>query len=286
MFATAKGNVRRNALSDFSSIHATGKIAMKFEGEDADDRLIAAAICTDKDDILLATRNGRSIRFPIEDNVRLFSSRNSVGVRGIRLIGEGDAVISLSVLRHEDSPPELLDAYLRLANERRRNGHDNGSDENGGTNGGDIDDTEDEAANVVVSITEEQYAEFAAREEFVLTITEKGFGRRTSSYEYRIKGRGGQGQLNVPQRHRESGVPFPQGKAVAVFAVVTSDQIMLVTNGGVVIRVPVDGISIRRRGSGGVVMFKVDDGERVVSAARFPEAGESVVDGTSEGTEA
>jgi DNA gyrase subunit A len=277
VFATAKGNVRRNALADFSSIHATGKIAMKFEGDDAD-----------KDDILLATRNGRSIRFPIADNLRLFASRNSVGVRGIRIAEPGDAVISLSILHHESSPPEVLDAYLRLAVERRRNGSDPGAEENGAVNGADLDtgEAEDDAASAIVTITEEQFAELAAREEFVLTITEAGFGRRTSAYEYRVKGRGGQGQLNVPQKRRDTGQPFPQGNAIAVFPVVASDQIMLVTNGGVVIRVPVNGISIRSRGTGGVVVIKVGEGERVVSVARFPEVGESVVDGSSEGAEA
>ena len=113
VFATAKGNVRRNALSDFVNVLANGKIAMKFEGEDADDRLIAVAICTDNDDILLATRNGSAIRFPVED-VRVFTGRTSVGVRGIRLLGD-DAVISMSILRHEEVSPEMRDAYLRLA---------------------------------------------------------------------------------------------------------------------------------------------------------------------------
>ncbi|HUK61492.1 MAG TPA: DNA gyrase subunit A [Stellaceae bacterium] len=281
VFATAKGNVRRNAISDFSSIHQTGKIAMKFEGEDADDRLIAAAICTAQDDILLATRGGRCIRFPVDD-VRVFTGRTSVGVRGIRLAGDGDAVVSLSVLRHEDVSTEERYGYLRLSSERRRavtgeiepdepeaesgegNGHANGHASGNGVNGG--------------GISEERFADFAAREEFLLTVTEKGFGKRTSAYEYPITGRGGQGRDNiVPERG--------QGATVAVFPVGAGDQVMLVSDQGMVIRFSIDGISIRRRRSGGVVLIKVGEGERVVSAARFPEA-ESVEDGSSEGTEA
>jgi len=277
VFATAKGNVRRNALSDFSSIHATGKIAMKFEGEDADDRLIAAAICTEKNDILLATRGGRCIRFPVKD-VRVFTGRTSVGVRGIRLMGEGDAVVSLSVLRHENVSTEQRYAFLRLSSERRRgeNGEAEPEEpeaENGDGNGNGA------GANGTGTISEDQYAGLAAREEFLLTVTEKGFGKRTSAYEYPITGRGGQGRDNiVPERG--------QGATVAVFPVAAGDQVMLVSDQGMVIRFAIDGISIRRRRSGGVVLIKVGEGERVVSAARFPETGESVVDATSEGTEA
>ena len=271
VFATAKGNVRRNALSDFANVFANGKIAMKFEGEDADDRLIAAAICTEKDDILLATRNGRCIRFPADD-VRVFTGRTSVGVRGIRLTEPGDAVVSLSVLHHEDVPTEQRYAYLRLANERRRAGPDDppdadeGDGENGNGNGN---------GHAAAVVTEEQYADLAQREEFVLTITEKGFGKRTSAYDYPITGRGGQGRDNIVL---ERG----QGATIAVFPVAEGDQIMLVTDAGMVIRVPVKDISIRRRRSGGVVVIKVEDGEGVVSAARFPEAGENGVEAPGE----
>jgi DNA gyrase subunit A len=257
VFATAKGNVRRNALSDFGNVHATGKIAMKFEGEDADDRLIAAAICTDKDDILLATRNGKCIRFFVEE-VRVFSSRSSVGVRGIRL-GDGDALISMSILRHVDVATEQRYAYLRLANERRRGAPEEVETEDVDENGGSGEAT----------ISEEQYADLAAREEFVLTLSEKGFGKRTSAYDYPITGRGGQGREN-------NDVNKGQGMTVAVFPVAESDQLMLVTNSGMVIRVPVKDISIRRRRSGGVTVFKVDEGERVVSvAALLGENGEN-----------
>jgi DNA gyrase subunit A len=252
VFATAKGNVRRNLLSDFANVMANGKIAMKFEHEDADDRLIATAIAGDKDDILLATRHGKCIRFAV-DEVRIFTGRSSVGVRGIRL-AEGDAVIGLSILRHEEVPPELRDAYLKIAAKRRR--EEGEAEEAEGENGG-------EAA-----ISEEQIADLAAREEFLLTITEKGYGKRSSAYDYRITGRSGQGVENID-------IAKGQGATVAVFAVGPSDQIMLVADSGMVIRVPVDGISIRRRRSGGVAVFKVAEGERVVSVARLADAGEN-----------
>ncbi len=255
VFATAKGNVRRNSLADFTSVFATGKIAMKFEGEDANDRLIAVAVCSASDDVLLATGNGRSIRFAA-DEVRVFTGRSSVGVRGIRLI-EGDAVISMSILRHEDVPTEQRYAYLRLSAERRR----------APTEEVEVDDGDAEVG-VPATISEEQFADLAAREEFVLVLTEKGYGKRSSAYDYGITGRGGQGrENNDPSRG--------QGATIAVFPVAKEDQIMLVTNGGTLIRVPVEGISIRRRRSGGVTVLKVDDGERVVSVARLPDTGES-----------
>ncbi|HKT20155.1 MAG TPA: DNA gyrase subunit A [Stellaceae bacterium] len=259
VFATAKGNVRRNAMSDFANVMANGKIAMKFEGADADDRLIAVAICSAADDILLATRNGRSIRFAAGE-VRIFTGRSSVGVRGIRL-GEGDAVISMSILRHEDVPTEQRYAYLRLAAERRRSPIEEVEVEEGESENG-----------VAGQISEEQFADLAAREEFVLVLTEKGYGKRSSAYDYPITGRGAQGrENNDPSRG--------QGATVEVFPVAKGDQIMLVTNRGTLIRVPVEDISIRRRRSGGVTVFKVDEGERVVSVARLPDTGVEVGNG-------
>jgi DNA gyrase subunit A len=239
---------------------------MKFEGEDADDRMIAAAICTKGDDILLATRTGRCIRFPVED-VRVFTGRTSVGVRGIRLTGQDDALVSLSVLRHVEVTTEQRYAYLRLASERRRGASEEPveADEADGENGD---------AAPTATLSEEQYAELAAREEFVLTITEKGFGKRTSAYDYPVTGRGGQGRDDIA-------IERGQGPTIAVFPVAELDQIMLVSDAGMVIRVPVAGISLRRRRSGGVTVIKVEDGERVVSAARFPEAGENGEDGST-----
>jgi len=273
MFATANGYVRRNALSDFGNVMANGKIAMKFEGEDADDRLIAVATCTDANDVLLATRNGKSIRFPVSD-VRVFSSRSSVGVRGIRLLAD-DQVISLSILRHEGIAPDMRNAYLSLAARRRRQ-----TDEESETAADapfEPEEAEGEpAGGDEGSISEENYADLAQREEFVLSVTEKGFGVRSSAYDYRITGRGGQGIDNMDLSRRRDAI-------VAVFPVGHSDQVMLVTDGGMVIRCPVDDIRIARRRSQGVVIFKVGDGERVVSVARLPE--DSDENGEANGSE-
>ncbi len=278
MFATANGYVRRNALSDFGDVRSNGKIAMKFEGEDADDRLIAVATCTEANDVLLTTRNGKAIRFPVDD-VRVFAGRSSVGVRGIRLLGD-DRVISMSILRHEEITPEVRNGYLGMARDRRRQmgeesevaaaqtpeqpldpDESNGEGDNGNGAG--------EAA-----LSEEQFLDLAAREEFVQSVTEKGFGVRSSAYDYRITGRGGQGVNNMDLSRRQDSV-------VAVFPVGHNDQIMLVTDGAMVIRVPVNDIRIARRGSQGVVIFRVGDGERVVSVARLPEVAEENGDGSN-----
>jgi len=264
MFATAAGYVRRNGLSDFSDIRANGKIAMKFEGEDADDRLINVATCTDNDDVLLASRNGKAIRFPIAE-VRVFTGRSSVGVRGIRLLGD-DQVISMSILRHEEVGPEIRNAYLKLANERRRQmGEETEAAEQVPEPVVESDDeTEAEAEAGEAAISEEMFNDLAAREEFLLSLTEKGFGVRSSAYNYRITRRGGQGINNMDLTRRSDAV-------IAVFPVGHNDQIMLVTDAGMVIRCPVHDIRIARRGSQGVGVFRVSNGERVVSVARLPE---------------
>jgi DNA gyrase subunit A len=271
VFATRKGNVRRNALSDFGNVFATGKIAMKFEGEDADDRLIAVAVCGTHDDILLATRNGRAIRFPAGD-VRVFTGRTSVGVRGIKL-AEGDAVISLSILRHEEVDQPTRAAFLRLSTQRRRAAGEEADaaepaepEEGEGENGADA------------TVSEEQLADLAQREELLLSITEKGFGVRSSAYDYRITGRGGQGIENMNLAKRQDAV-------VAAFPVGPRDQIMLVTNTGMVIRVPIEDIPVKRRRSQGVVVFKVEEGERVVSVAHLADAGENGENGAALDTE-
>jgi DNA gyrase subunit A len=261
MFATANGYVRRNALSDFGDVRANGKIAMKFEGDDADDRLIAVATCTDAHDVLLATRNGRAIRFPVGD-VRVFVGRSSVGVRGIRLLGD-DQVISMSILRHEEIAANIRDAYLSLAARRRREiGEDGEAAAEPSPEGEEL---EIETAVDESAISEEAYADLAQREECVLSVTERGFGVRTSAYDYRITGRGGQGIENMDLRRRDGDA------VIAVFPVGANDQIMLVTDAGMVIRCPVHDIRIARRRSQGVVIFKVGDGERVVSVARLPD---------------
>jgi DNA gyrase subunit A len=272
MFATANGYVRRNALSDFGDVRANGKIAMKFEGEDADDRLIAVATCTDANDVLLATRNGKAIRFPVGD-VRVFSGRNSVGVRGVRLLSD-DMVISMSILRHEEVAPDVRNAYLSLAARRRRPIGEDG--EAAPELPPEPEEAEVEPAGEEGAITEETYADLAQREECVLSVTEKGFGVRTSAYDYRITGRGGQGIDNMDLRRRDGDA------VVAVFPVGSNDQIMLVTDGGMVIRCPVHDIRIARRRSQGVVIFKVGDGEHVVSVARLPEVAEDNGDAAAE----
>jgi len=265
MFATSKGNVRRNALADFGDVRSNGKIAMKFEDEDADDRLIAVATCTDANDVLLATRNGKAIRFPIED-VRIFTGRSSVGVRGIRLLGK-DRVISMSILRHEEIAPEERNAYLSLAAKRRREMGEESEVAAAQNPEQPVEPEEGEGEIGEAAISEELFADLAAREEFLQSVTEKGFGVRSSAYDYRITRRGGQGIDNMDLSRRRDAV-------VAVFSVGHNDQIMLVTDAGMVIRCPVNDIRIARRRSQGVVIFKLGDGERVVSVARLPEVAE------------
>ncbi len=266
MFATSKGNVRRNALSDFGDVRSNGKIAMKFEDEDADDRLIAVATCTDANDVLLATRNGKAIRFPVED-VRIFTGRSSVGVRGIRLLGD-DQVISMSILRHEEIAPEERNAYLSLAAKRRREMGEESEAAAAQSPEQPVEPEEGEGEIGEAAISEELFADLAAREEFLQSVTEKGFGVRSSAYDYRITRRGGQGIDNMDLSRRRDAV-------VAVFPVGHNDQIMLVTDAGMVIRCPVNDIRIARRRSQGVVIFKLGDGERVVSVARLPEVAEA-----------
>jgi len=282
MFATVNGYVRRNSLSDFVDIRANGKIAMKFEGEDADDRLIGVATCSDSDDVLLATRNGKAIRFQVRSEpelnrgVRIFAGRSSVGVRGIKLLGD-DLVISMSILRHEEVAPDIRNAYLSLARDRRRQmGEESDLAAAAATNGDQAPEPEEDEGDAgEAPISEEQFLDLAAREEFLLSVTEKGFGVRSSAYDYRITGRGGQGINNMDLARRQDAV-------VAVFQVGHKDQIMLVTDGGMVIRCPVNDIRIARRGSQGVVIFKVGDGERVVSVARLPESDEENGNGDAE----
>jgi DNA gyrase subunit A len=250
MFATSTGNVRRNALSDFTNIKANGKIAMKLEeGE----RLIAVRPCSEAEDVLLATKDGKCIRFPVSD-VRVFSGRTSTGVRGIKL-AEGDEVISMSMLRHAEFDIAERDAYLRMS-KRRRGGEAEAETATNG-NGEAL-----EPAVPAVTLSEERYAAFAVQEEFILTVTARGFGKRTSAYEYRITSRGGQGIANIETSERN-------GSVVASFPVRHEDQIMLVTNRGQLIRIPVDDIRIAGRATQGVTLFRVEEGERVMSVTRL-----------------
>ena len=251
MFATARGGVRRNELSDFVNVHQTGKIAMKFEGEDAGDRLIGVGVCSEDQDVLLATRQGRAMRFPVA-TVRVFQSRASTGVRGIAL-AEGDEVISMSLVDSgKGITTEEREAYLRQSRAFRQSLGDNGEE--------DPPVTEENAST---TLSAERFEELRRKEEFVLTVASSGFGKRTSAYEYRVTGRGGKG---VELMSLARG-----GEVVAAFPVLDSDQIMLVTDGGTLIRCPVDGIRIAGRATRGVRIVNVSEGERVVSAVRIGE---------------
>ncbi len=244
VFATSKGTVRRNRLSDFTNVKSNGKIAMKFEDDFADASLVNARICSESDDVMLVTRLGRAIRFPTTD-VRVFNSRNSVGVRGIKL-ASGDEVVSMSVIRHFDASSDERAAYLKM----RRAAAGISDDAEG--------DDEDNA--VEGNITAERFEEMSAAEDLILTITSNGSGKTSSSHDYPVRGRGGQGVAAMDKALRG-------GPLVACFPVETEDQIMLATSKGQSIRCPVDGISFRSRGAGGVKVFDTAKGEEVVSVA-------------------
>src|SRR5579883_1898087 len=259
MFATTGGNVRRNKLSDFMDVRRSGIIAMKLdEGEE----IVDVQICTDRDDVLLTSANGQCIRFPVAD-VRVFQGRTSMGVRGIAL-AEGDKLISLSILRHVDATAEERAAYLKRATAVRRGG-------NGETEEAAVDAEE---ATGAIELGERRYVEMSAAEQFVLTVSERGFGKRSSSYEYRTTGRGGKGIVAMS-------ITSKNGPLVAYFPVEETDQIMLVTNGGQLIRCPVDGIRIAGRSTQGVIVFSTAESERVVSVERVTEEGEE--NGNGEG---
>jgi DNA gyrase subunit A len=254
LFATTHGSVRRNKLSDFRSIRSNGLIAMKLENGE---KLIDVKIARDDEDVLLATRMGRAIRFEVED-LRVFSGRTSTGVRGVRL-GANDEVISMSILKHIEATPEERTAYLKRASALR------GADTDGV-------EFEGDAAN----LSEERFRELQEREQFLLTVTTGGFGKRTSAYEYRVTGRGGQGITNISLTKKN-------GPAVAgTFSVTSEHQIMLVTNAGQMIRLPVEGIRFTGRSAQGVTLFRVAEGEQIVSVAWLKQEAETVED--DEGT--
>ncbi|HYC63794.1 MAG TPA: DNA gyrase subunit A [Reyranellaceae bacterium] len=274
MFATAKGGVRRNELSDFVNVHQTGKIAMKFEGEDAGDRLIGVGVCTEEQDVLLASRQGRAMRFPVSA-VRVFQSRASTGVRGIAL-AEGDEVISMSLVDSgKGITTEEREAYLRQSRALRQlaNVEDDAGAEEATA-------PAEETAVPMTALSPERFAALQAKEEFVLTVASSGFGKRTSAYEYRVTGRGGKGVelMSLGPSGRAGG-----GEVVAAFPVLDSDQIMAMTDGGTLIRCPVDGIRIAGRATRGVRIVNVGEGERVVSAVRIGEddAGDSNGNGSN-----
>tara|TARA_B100000678_G_scaffold150315_2_gene125325 strand:- start:24074 stop:26809 length:2736 start_codon:yes stop_codon:yes gene_type:complete len=252
MFATRKGGVRRNKLMDFVQVNRNGKIAMK---PDEDDGIVNVQICSERDDVLLTTANAQCIRFKVDD-VRVFSGRTSSGVRGIRL-AEGDHVISLAVLRHMDVTPAEARAYLKHAAAMRRA----------------VDETDDEIETVSsepddevsddVSLSEERLVELGAAEEFILTITTKGMGKRASAYDYRVTGRGGKGLI----AHKLT----EEAYLAASFPVDESDDVMMVTNGGQLIRTPVNQIRLAGRATQGVRVIRTNGDEKVVSVERLAE---------------
>jgi len=247
MFATNGGTVRRNKLSDFIEVRQNGKIAMKL---DEGDRIIGVAVCDENKDVLLTTAEGQAIRFPVTD-VRVFKGRESAGVRGIKLEGK-DQVISMAILSHIEALPAERVAYVRQANMMRRGGSDQEQD------------VESEGNGQEVVLLPERYAELSAHEEFVLTVSENGYGKRTSAYEYRISGRGGKGIIAMTVNQRN-------GKLIGSFPVEEGDQIMLVTDRGQLIRIPVEGISVMGRSTQGVIVFDTAEGERVVSVEHIPD---------------
>ncbi len=254
VFATSSGYVRRNRLSDFRNMRSSGLIAMKL---DEGDRLVGVATLREGDDIMLASRAGRCIRFQATDDVvRVFAGRDSSGVRGIKL-AEGkkpDEVISLSVLRHVEASMGERAAYLKRATARRRGSEDEVAEP--------VVIEAEEGAEEAIELSDARFAEMAETEDFLLTVTDIGFGKRSSAYEYRVTGRGGQGITNITLTPRT-------GQAVAgTFRVRTGDDVMLVTDAGRLIRVPADQVRITGRAAQGVTIFRLDSGEHVTSV--FP----------------
>ncbi len=245
IFATASGNVRRNRLTDFYNVQSNGKIAMKL---DEGDSLIGVQICNEEHDVLLAAAGGRCVRFPVSD-IRIFESRASTGVRGMRL-ADGDTVISMSVVKHAKADIDKRDAYLKEAVARRRL---NGQSDEGDT-------VELESLTDTV-LTPDEFEKMAQEEEFILTITDKGYGKRSSAYEYRITSRGGVGVVNIKTDEGKR-----KADVVASMPVPDDAHIMLVTDGGKLIRMKVSDIRIAGRSTMGVILFRLGEDEKVVSA--------------------
>jgi DNA gyrase subunit A len=245
--------VRRNKLSDFVDVRRNGLIAMKLDDGEA---IVDVATATERDDVLLTTRDGQCIRFAVPE-VRVFQGRTSMGVRGVAL-GQDDRVISLSILNHFDAAGEERAAYLKRANALRRRMGEDVSPEAG---------AETEEAAIAVELSDTRFYEMQAAEQIILTVSENGYGKRTSSYEYRTTGRGGKGIVAMAVNARN-------GKLVASFPVGHGDEIMLVTDGGQLIRCSVDGIRIAGRGAQGVIVFDTAEDERVVSVEHIGDVGE------------
>ena len=256
VFATVQGNVRRNRLSDFKNVRSVGLIAMKL---DEGDSLVGVSTCREGDDVMLATRGGKCIRFTADaDTLRVFAGRDSTGVRGIKL-AQGDAVIALSVLRHVEATTEERAAYLKAAAQRRRS-----SDEETETTP--VAEAEADEAVAEITLTPERFDALAEAEEILLTVTDGGFGKRSSAHEYRVTGRGGQGIAGIVLSARTG------REVVATFPARPGDDIMLVTNGGQLIRLKADDVRLTGRMAMGVTLMRPAEGERVISC--FPVADE------------
>ena len=258
MFATASGTVRRNRMSDFDSIRANGKIAMKL---DEGDSLISVLPCTEDQDVFLATYRGRAIRFPVPE-IRVFAGRNSTGVRGITL-GSDDRIIGMAMLNRGEADSAVRAAYIKQSRAARR--AETGIEEEA--------DTEEEATTLVLD--DAKMAELAASEEFILTISENGFGKRTSSYEYRLTHRGGGGFTNIKLGGKNTAV-------AGSFPVTNEQDIIMVTDGGKIIRTPVHDVRIAGRSTAGVTLFRTAENEKVVSAISIEGAGEETAEDTAE----
>ncbi len=257
IFATQKGNVRRNLLSDFSNVRANGKIAIRLSEGDS---LIGVAACAEEDDVLMAAKGGKCIRFAAT-SVRLFKGRNSDGVRGIRL-ADGDEVVSMSILHNVDASTEERSSYLKYMTASRRG----------------------DEPEVPENLTEEQIAYLQEKEQFILSITINGFGKRTSAYDYRVIGRGGKGMINIETSDRN-------GTVIGAFPINDLDQLMMVTDQGRLIRVPVGDVRIAGRNTQGVTLFKVGDKEQIVSVERVEETdsdedeGDTIFENTEENSD-
>ena len=250
MFATSQGNVRRNSLMDFVNVQSCGKIAMKL---DDGDRLINVRICTEDNDVMLAARGGKCIRFPVTE-VRMFVGRNSTGVRGIKL-AKGDEVVSMSILNHSDATSEERDEYARISSAAKRIQAERSAD---GTGSVDCPVPVEETGVEMKVLTPEKYEFMRSQEQFILSVTSTGYGKRSSSYEYRVTGRGGSGIANMEMSARNKEV-------VSSFPIEDDNQIMMVTDAGKLIRMPVGDIRIAGRKTQGVILFRTADDEKVVS---------------------
>jgi DNA gyrase subunit A len=276
MFATTRGTVRRNKLSDFADVKRNGKIAMKFDEEG--DAILAVETCTDNDDVLLTADSGQCIRFPVSD-VRVFAGRSSQGVRGIAL-GEGERAISMAIIEHVEADASERSAYLKRSVAERRMLSGSAEEEDVALTNEDVGEE--------AQLTDERYEFLKAHEQFVLTVTEYGYGKRSSSYDFRLTSRGGKGIRATDVSKVEE-----IGRLVAAFPVGNDDQIMLVSDGGTVIRVPVHNIRFASRATKGVTIFNTAEDEKVVSVERItepqgddesgaPEPDEAATEGESE----